>query len=237
MRMKMKNLVVAAAAGALTVSMGTQASAALTVDDFFGDLFIIDVPTAPAGPFSESLLVGGDLDANSVDPDTFGDERTFSVSIAQPGGGTAAMSILGFGGVLSLDSGAGAGVGDADFGVLYEDFSNVDVTEGGVNDAFSISVLFMDGSFDFSLTLNDGVNSGSSTIAANSSGLYLINLNDAGFSGVDLTSIDSINFEATNTQRASDVAIDRIAFTVIPEPGSLALLGLGGLLIARRRRS
>lgn len=30
--------------------------------------------------------------------------------------------------------------------------------------------------------------------------------------------------------------IDNIEFSVVPEPGSLALLGLGGLLIARRRR-
>ena len=30
--------------------------------------------------------------------------------------------------------------------------------------------------------------------------------------------------------------VDNISFTLVPEPGSLALLGLGGLLIARRRR-
>lgn len=231
-----KKLMIAAvaAAGILT---GTQASAALTVDDFVGDKFILDVPDTAAGPFSESLLVSGDLDANSVDPDLFGDERTFSVSVTQASGGTAAISILGVGGVLALDSGANAGPGDADFGVLYEDFTDVDVTEGGANDAFSISVLFTDGSFDFTLTLDDGTNSGSASVSANSAGLYLIDLSDAGFAGVDLTSIDSINFEASNGTQAADIAIDRIAFTVIPEPGSMALLGLGGLLLARRRRA
>lgn len=39
----------------------------------------------------------------------------------------------------------------------------------------------------------------------------------------------------TNLNNAG--AVDNFAITAVPEPGSLALLGLGGLLIARRRRS
>jgi hypothetical protein len=34
-----------------------------------------------------------------------------------------------------------------------------------------------------------------------------------------------------------DIAIDNVTITGVPEPGSLALLGLGGLLIARRRKA
>lgn len=231
-----KNVTAFALTGLFSLTATFTASATTTVDDFFGELFVIQVPDSPAGPFSESLLVSGDLDANNVDPDLFGNERLFTVDIDAASGSTAAISILGVGGVLALDSGVLAGPGDAEFGAFYDDFSDVDVTDGGVNDAFSISILFMDGSFDFTLTLDDGTNSGTSTVSANSSGLHLIDLNDAAYASVDLTSIDSINFEATNTEQAADVAIDRIAFTVVPEPGSMALLGLGGLLIARRRR-
>ena len=42
---------------------------------------------------------------------------------------------------------------------------------------------------------------------------------------------------ALTTQEVLDVRAAGLAGSAIPEPGSLALLGLGGLLIARRRRS
>lgn len=42
-------------------------------------------------------------------------------------------------------------------------------------------------------------------------------------------------FEEASTSGV-DSFIDDVSITVVPEPGSLALLGLGGLLIARRRR-
>ena len=41
---------------------------------------------------------------------------------------------------------------------------------------------------------------------------------------------------AENTDPNDRVGFGQVEFTAIPEPGSLALLGLGGLLVARRRR-
>ena len=48
----------------------------------------------------------------------------------------------------------------------------------------------------------------------------------------DLGDIQYVGF---STSSASGT-IDDFALTIIPEPGSLALMSLGGLLIARRRR-
>jgi hypothetical protein len=43
------------------------------------------------------------------------------------------------------------------------------------------------------------------------------------------------DFNDTGTD--AGIAIDNFAFSAIPTPGSLALLGLGGLIVARRRRA
>jgi|GEM_PF-2040605 len=45
------------------------------------------------------------------------------------------------------------------------------------------------------------------------------------------------NFLAIQAGGAADGTFDRVTVTTTPEPGSLALLGIGGLLIARRRRA
>ncbi|MEM9347727.1 MAG: PEP-CTERM sorting domain-containing protein [Planctomycetota bacterium] len=56
-------------------------------------------------------------------------------------------------------------------------------------------------------------------------------LADAGAVGKKLF----VSFEA-NADNNSFSRVDNIFLSVVPEPGSLALLGLGGLLISRRRR-
>lgn len=206
-----------------------------TLDDFAGDNFIITVPDTLGDPFTEEMLVAGDLDLLNVAA-PFGDERTFTATIGGAQAGTNSLSILGVGGFLAFDTGINAGPGEATFDVLYDDFIDVDVTDSGSNGFFAIGILDIDGTIDFSVTLDDGTNSGSSSVQASSAGTFLIDLSDAGFAGVDLTSIDSITFSGENGTRAADVAIDNIGFALVPEPTSLALLALGGLLMARRRR-
>lgn len=56
-------------------------------------------------------------------------------------------------------------------------------------------------------------------------------LADAGAVGKKLF----VSFEA-NADNESFSRVDNVFLSVVPEPGSLALLGLGGLLISRRRR-
>lgn len=213
-----------------------------TLDDFAGDLFILTAPKDNGGgfDFSVSEVVDGDLDIASV-TEPFGNEREFTASIGGTQAGTSTLSILGTGGVLAFDSGINAGIGDATFEVLYDDWTTpIDITDGGNFDAFSIGILRSDGSTQFSVTLNDGTDTGTGFVSTGPTTTpltLLIDLNDAAFSGVDLTSIESITFGGVNQSIASDVAIDRVGFTVIPEPTSLVLLGMGGgLLLVRRRR-
>jgi hypothetical protein len=226
------NLLTAAAAAGFMLT-GTDASG-LMLDDFAGDNFIITVPDTAVGPFTESQLISGDLDLISP-VDTFGTERTFTATIGGSQTGTNSISILGTGGVLAFDTGIAASAGDATFDVVYDDFADVDVTDGGVNTAFAIGVLAIDNVVEFSVTLDDGTNSGTASTLASTTGTFFIDITSAAFAGVDLTSIDTITFSGTNSTRAADVAIDNVGFAV-PEPGSLALLALGGVLIARRRR-
>jgi hypothetical protein len=57
------------------------------------------------------------------------------------------------------------------------------------------------------------------------------------YSSTPTTGITSLQvLGATGSNTDAGVAIDNVLVTTVPEPGSLALLGLGGLLVASRRR-
>lgn len=222
---------------AAAIAFAGTTQAATILDDFAGDPFILSVPVAAAGPYNTSANISGDLNTLDFGANLFGDERTFTLSVNASGGGTAQASMLGNAGVLAVDTGILAQPGDASLEVQYLDYADVDITNGGANSLFAVGVIFIDGEFTFGLALSDDGLSPSpfATVTVDSTGTAAIPLNDPAFAGVDLTSIDRIWFTASNATRAADVAIDNVGF-VVPEPTSLALLGLGGLALVRRRR-
>ena len=54
--------------------------------------------------------------------------------------------------------------------------------------------------------------------------------------GADATSLSAVCLRQGTAGNAATLAIDNITVTSVPGPASLALLGLGGLAIGRRRR-
>lgn len=92
------------------------------------------------------------------------------------------------------------------------------------------------------LTMSTGVNEidiildASDANAANWTMQYSINGSSVGGPNTAAAgSYANINYVGFSTQNAGGV-IDDFSLTIIPEPSSLGLLGIGGLLVARRRR-
>jgi hypothetical protein len=55
--------------------------------------------------------------------------------------------------------------------------------------------------------------------------------------GTDATTISAVNLRQGTASSAPTVVVDNITVSIVPAPSSMALMGLGGLLVARRRRS
>ncbi|MEO1236525.1 MAG: PEP-CTERM sorting domain-containing protein [Planctomycetota bacterium] len=217
------------------MSVATQAQ--LTLDDFIEETFILTVPSSSFTSIATDTVAG---DFNGAATDVFGDDRDVTIDVSASGG-TATVAILPPGGLLSFDTGATVNAPPgASFEILYDDFLDVDVTSSSLFGAIAVEFIFVDESGDVTVTLDDGVNSGSVTGSVNDAGgsgpqSLILSLAAPGLAGVDLTSIDAITFGITTTSPAADFAIDTIQF-VVPEPSTGLFLVAAGTLAALRRR-
>lgn len=119
----------------------------------------------------------------------------------------------------------------------------LDFTQGGIYTNLAVDISYIDEDFSLDLTLNDGTNSATinyivpSTLADSGVGTYFIALQSFANLGVDITAITSTVAEISSDGDQAGVFIDEIA--LVPEPGTLAVFGLGllGLAGAARRRN
>lgn len=236
----------------------------ITVDDFSGgspNLIISnDDSSDPMNDLADTIVflapgspVGAnDLTTDSAASNTIGGQRTVGVLFQDisgtPGGASGGailaavnndpMSSFSQSTFMRLD--AGQNIDDALFTITYDNYVDVDITNGLTLD--TVRVNFVDlGTFALlpvTLTIDDGVNSFTDTvvlpIGSLSAGIIDFPLQPYVTAGVDVTSVDSMEFSFDN-QAGADITLDLIQ--VIPEPATMALLGLGGLALLRRRRA
>lgn len=109
-------------------------------------------------------------------------------------------------------------------------------TNGGLlNQKYDVSVLFV-GDIDFTDLTTVDYEPGTT----GEGGSTKVNVTDS--TGTLASGIEAIRFDFLTTVAASDVGsvyneIDVFGSSTVPEPTSLALLGLGGMMMLRRRRA
>lgn len=128
-------------------------------------------------------------------------------------------------GVLTLDYGDFAGGN----GPLNSDF-------GSDWNFVAVQMLGVVGEGTMSLTFESDAGAGTSAgVTVDSMGIYFFSFDDAAYDAVDFSDIDRVTLTLAG-QSSSEFLIQGITREVTPAPASAALLGLGGLCAARRRR-
>ena len=209
------------------------------------------VTSANAAPFLDDF--SSDTSANYTGTQTFGSGGSFAISggkLNVGGGGTYDVfhntARLAVGETVSVDV---APNGSPDF------YLTVSTTDRGPNTGTEdgIRLNVQNGSNIRSRIYNNG-----SLSTANYGGSYNLNLDytlyitrnsDSNFTvaydnGSGVVSLDTYDVAAVGSQElyvgverfGSTMAFDNLQIVAVPEPGSLALLGLGGLCLLRRRR-
>jgi hypothetical protein len=176
-------------------------------------------------------------------------------------GGSRAVSLTrngGFGGTISAEKIAGtsfirvenSSVSAGTFVLDYPGISNSDFASMWDSIAVAIPVLDQsggpgDGEINLSVTVESSAGTG--TAFADGTGLapgriedpgtFFFPFDDPNFAGVDFSDVDGVTVTFETAIIGSDFEIASITREVIPEPTSLALLGMGGLALLRRRRA
>jgi hypothetical protein len=199
---------------------------------------------ATAGTPLTIVLDGFDADPND---DAGGPRVVSSINVANPFGQSSDFFVDP---AFTSGSVTGAAIFNSGIGVQQEGRIDWDNSGAGLNlDAAALGIVGFELDFllvdqDFSIevvlgTIDGGTASVNASILAGGTRTEFISLGDFTIgAGFDATDVDSVRITFNN--RAESVASLDFVVTefraVVPAPGAMALLGLGGLMAVRRRR-
>lgn len=200
--------------------------------DTFGDTTAHVVASQTTGSPASNATV--------VTPFAIGGIRTMTAS-----GGTGSLGTLGIandGTLQYANTPVSAGTLLISYGTGGSLGAGVDLTDGGASNGFFFTIDFADAPVDYSIVLAGGGGSASGTFPTeilNPGDEQTVFIPFADFSGSDFTQVTAIDITLSPNGgiKGADLTISDISTGFVPEPTSLALMSLGGLLIARRRRA
>ena len=159
----------------------------------------------------------------------FGEDKLFPFSTDEPGiGGVAADIGLMEGSTINLNISAGLGVWNGS-GFSYGGGNSMDIDYGPT----SVDTL-IGGTLDFLVTEDFDLHPIWTIDSGASNGAYLVELT-AAMDGYNTSETFYVVFNLGLDEEAYETSVDWVNDNLIPAPGVLALLGMGGLAARRRR--
>ncbi len=225
----MKSLKGLACAVVLLAGFAVAQGAVVPVDDFTGPRFILFIPSD--NPPTQVTDTVTNADANIING-----SRDVTLTVPDDGGApplplaSAEASIL-WPGILNFSGGTIAGPAGATVELEY-DLGSLDAVAEGIS--FLQLNIQNEKSIDVMVTIDGGSTMVTVPASPNDLQNVFIDLGDLGLGS--LNDLDDLSVKLITTEPATDSALDFIRFTDIPEPASLALVALGSLMIARRRK-